>query len=201
MNELLLYIVDLVEKMGYIGIFLMTFIEGTLIPIPNEITLIPAGFLVSKGEFNFWILLIISAAGNVMGSMTSYYVAFKYGRNALLRYGKYFFFDDKKMQKMESFFQKHGPFSVFIGRIAPGIKHFISFPPGLAQMDFKKFFIYSSLGGTLWVLILILIGITIGNNQDLINYYVEKMNYIIFFLVIFVIIFYIRYNKIKKNNQ
>lgn len=198
MEEILLKIVDLVEKMGYIGIFIMTFVEGTLIPIPNEITLIPAGFLVSKGEFNLWVLLLVSALGNMAGALTSYYVALIYGRSLLIKYGRYFFFDEGKMLKIEKFFVKHGAFSVFIGRIAPGVKHFISFPAGLAKMDLWRFVLYSGVGGTVWVTLLIVIGMLIGNNQEMISYYVEKLNTVFLLLIPGVIISYALYNRRRQ---
>jgi len=198
MEELFLKILNLVSDLGYLGIFIMTLIEGTLIPIPNEITLIPAGFLVVQGKFTFWILLLVAALGNVLGSMLSYYIALRYGRSLLLRYGKYMFFDENKLKKMEAFFSKHGAFSVFIGRITPGLKHFISFPAGLAKMKLWFFAFYSISGGTIWVLFLIFLGMILGHNKERLYQYMDNINIVIISIISLTVIFYVWRNKRRK---
>jgi membrane protein DedA with SNARE-associated domain len=91
MYELFLEVVEIVESWGYLGIFIMTFIESTFVPIPAEITLIPAGFLVSKGEMNFLMVWLVSVLGTVGGSLLNYTIAYHFGRKLLIDYGKYFF--------------------------------------------------------------------------------------------------------------
>ena len=191
MYEIFLKIVDLVHSFGYLGIFIMTFIESTFVPIPAEVTLIPAGFLVHKNEMNFYLVWIISVLGTVGGSLFNYYLALYVGRRILTRYGKYFFINDVKLQKMDSFFEKHGPLSIFIGRLLPGIKHFISFPAGLARMDLRIFCIYSAIGGALWCFILIMLGYMIGQNEELIIKYLKQINFIIIISVSVLIALYI----------
>ncbi len=96
MYELFLELVKLIESMGYIGIFIMTFVESTFVPIPAEVTLIPAGYLVSKGDMNFLLVWITSTLGTLGGSMFNYYIAYHYGRRLFINYGKYFFRNEKK---------------------------------------------------------------------------------------------------------
>lgn len=164
LGVLLEAIVGVVSTLGYGGVFIMTFLEGTFFPIPSEITLVPAGYLVSQGVFRFEVVLLCSILGTVGGALFSYLIAYRYGRRIILKYGKYFFLNERKLLHIEQFFKEHGEFSTFMGRIAPGIKHFISFPAGLAKMDIRKFSLYSTLGGTLWVTIVIVAGIVIGDN-------------------------------------
>jgi membrane protein DedA with SNARE-associated domain len=189
--EIFLKIVDLVHGFGYLGIFIMTFIESTFVPIPAEVTLIPAGFLVHKNEMNFYLVWIISVLGTVGGSLFNYYIALYVGRRILTRYGKYFFINDVKLQKMDRFFERHGSLSIFIGRLLPGIKHFISFPAGLARMDLRTFCIYSAIGGALWCFILIMLGYMIGQNEELIVKYLKQINFIIIISVSVLIALYI----------
>jgi membrane protein DedA with SNARE-associated domain len=200
MYELFLKVVDLVNTFGYLGIFIMTFIESTFIPIPAEITLIPAGYLVSKGEMNFYIVWLVSVAGTLCGSLLNYYIAASVGRQILLKYGKYFFIDEKKLTKIESFFVNHGAISTFTGRLLPGLKHFISFPAGLAKMDLRIFCIYTTLGGLIWCFILLTLGYLIGHNEDLIAEYLKDINYIIIASVIVMVAVYIWYKR-KVNNR
>ena len=91
MYELFLSVVELVESWGYLGIFIMTFIESTFVPIPAEITLIPAGYIVHKGEMNFYLVWLTSVIGTLGGSLCNYYIAYFFGRRILVQYGKYFF--------------------------------------------------------------------------------------------------------------
>ncbi len=195
--------ISLVESLGYFGIFIATVIEGTFVPIPNEITLIPAGYLVAKGTFNLWVVLAVSVIGNLTGSLISYYIALKYGRMLVYKYGKYLFFKEDKLKIVEDFFKKHGAFSVFLGRIMPGIKHFISFPAGLGKMDLYKFTLYTGFGGALWVAVLIFLGYFIGNNEDIISQYLSFINYSLIIGCIIGIGLYIysHYTKRKKLNN
>ena len=139
MYEFFLEIVWLVESLGYFGLFFMTFIESTFIPIPAEITLIPAGYLVQKGEMNGILVWICATLGTLGGSLTNYYIAYFFGRKLFISKGKYFFMDKTKLEAIERFFLNHGAISTFTGRLLPGVKHFISFPAGLAKMDKKIF--------------------------------------------------------------
>lgn len=190
--------IDLVESLGYIGIFIATVIEGTFVPIPNEVTLIPAGYLIAKGSFDLITTLVVSIVGNLVGSLISYYIALKYGRLLVKLYGKYIFFSEEKLKIVEAFFSRHGPFSVFIGRIMPGIKHFISFPAGLGKMNLVKFIAYTGAGGALWVSVLIFLGYFIGNSADTIDQYLSLINWIVIIGCILGIGAYIyHYNKGK----
>ncbi|RZI47418.1 DedA family protein [Rickettsiales endosymbiont of Peranema trichophorum] len=179
MYDLFLSLVKLVEQFGYLGIFFMTFIESTFIPIPSEVTVIPAGFLVHKGEMNFWIVYLVCILGTVCGSILNYQIALHFGRMLLLRYGKYFFMSSKKLHLIESFFEKHGAISTFSGRLLPGIKHFISFPAGLGKMNFKLFITYTAAGGAIWNGLLVSLGYYIGENEHLIKQYMKQLNIVI----------------------
>lgn len=152
------FLPELVDKMGYVGIFILTTIESTFVPIPAELTVIPAGILAAKGVMNYWLVLATSTLGVVAGSAINYWLGYNYGRRLILRYGKYVFMDATFLTKTEVFFQKHGRLAVFMGRILPGVKHYIAFVAGIAKMPLKPFMIYTTLGGLVWMWILVQIG-------------------------------------------
>ena len=189
------YIIDFVESLGYLGIFIMTVVEGTLIPIPNEITMIPAGYLVALGKMKMPWVIVAGVTGNLVGGLITYYVAYHYGRNLLAKYGKYFFFKEDKLIQVEKFFAKHGPISIAIGRIIPGLKHFISFPAGLAKMDLRLFTIFTIIGGGLWIVLLVLLGYFLGDNEAVIGDYLKKFQWLILLGITIIIGLYLLYHK------
>jgi membrane protein DedA with SNARE-associated domain len=152
------WLMDLVDKLGYIGIFIATMVESTFVPIPAEVTVIPAGMLAAAGKINYWGALVSATAGVVVGSLLNYYIGLRFGRGLILRYGKYIFIKPEFLHKTEHFFARHGAFTVFIGRLLPGIKHYIAFVAGIAKMKLRPFLIYTSFGGLIWIWLLLQIG-------------------------------------------
>ncbi|AWD33034.1 putative DedA family membrane protein [Candidatus Fokinia solitaria] len=182
----------LIKSLGYVGIFITSVVEGTLVPIPNEITMIPAGYLAAQGVFSLPLILISGISGNFCGAFISYYVSYKYGAKFIKKYGSYFFISESAMKKVEFFFQEYGRVSVFIGRIMPGVKHFISIPAGLSRMPMSIFCLYSSIGGGIWVTTLVFIGYLMGDNAALIAKYFGYLNYIVAFMTIGVTFYILR---------
>jgi membrane protein DedA with SNARE-associated domain len=164
-----------VEEAGYLGIFLMTLIESTFIPIPSEVTMIPAGYLVQQGVLNGPLVLLSSVAGSVGGAYVNYWIAKHYGRQLFTKYGKFFMLSPEKLEKVEKYFVDHGAISVFTGRLLPGIKHFISFPAGLAQMPMRPFLLYCLLSGVIWMVLLLGLGFAIGQNEEMLKPYLIKV--------------------------
>lgn len=174
LHQFVTWLVDFVYHLGYLGIFLMTFVESTFVPIPAEVTMIPAGYLVYQGKMDLLPVLVASILGTVGGAYFNYWLAKRYGRDLFIRYGKYLMMTPEKLDKLELFFYRHGAISTFTGRLLPGIRHYISFPAGLARMDLKKFVIYTALGGAIWMTVLVMLGYYIGENEDLMKIYLPK---------------------------
>ena len=162
MNHIIHTIVDMVGSLGYVGVFIMMFLESSFFPFPSEVAMIPAGYLVYRGEMNMYLALLAGASGSLAGALFNYYLALYFGRGFLLKYGKYFFFTPKTMDKMDKFFQKHGEISTFLGRLIMGVRQYISLPAGLAKMNLAKFSIYTTLGATIWITILAVFGYYLG---------------------------------------
>jgi len=192
MERIAEWLVDFVHGFGYFGIFVMTFLESTFVPIPAEVTMIPAGYLAHHGEMNFFIVFICSIVGTSGGSLFNYWLAMHYGRRFFAAYGKYMFFPVEKMEKMEQYFKSHGEISIFTGRLIPGLRHFISFPAGLARMDLRKFCFYTSVGGGIWMLTLMLVGYFIGDNEAMVRKYMPYITGIALLLVVGCVVLYIR---------
>lgn len=193
------WLVDFVHTLGYPGVFIMTFLESTFVPIPSEITMIPAGYLVQQGHMNLWLVLFASITGTIGGALANYFIAYYYGRRFLYAYGKYFFFCHDKMEKLDKFFASHGEISTFTGRLVPGLRHFISFPAGLAHMNLKKFCIYTGVGGTIWMITLLAVGYYIGGNKTQLKQYMPYVTVVAIGSVVLMITFYIwRKRRAKK---
>jgi membrane protein DedA with SNARE-associated domain len=198
LHEIAQTIVQAIGDMGYWGIFFLMFLESTFFPFPSEIIMIPAGYLAHKGEMNVYLVIFVGILGSVAGALFNYYLAMKFGRKFLLKYGKYFFIKEETLDKLEVFFTKHGELSTFNGRLIPGIRQLISLPAGLAKMNLAKFTIYSALGAGIWVVVLVVLGYLLGSNEELISEYLHSATLIALISVVFITLFYIVRNKRKK---
>lgn len=163
------WILATVGSWGYLGIFVLMALESTVLPVPSELVLIPAGYLAHQGRMNFVLILLASTFGSLAGASLNYAFALWVGRPFLERYGKYFFVRPALLHKTDAFFIKHGAVSTFSGRLIPGIRHLISLPAGLTRMNFATFSFYTCLGAGLWSLVLTLLGYFVGGNETLIK--------------------------------
>jgi len=189
-EQIITYLVDTIGSLGYIGIFLLMFLESSFFPFPSEVVMIPAGYLAFKEEMNLILVLLFGIGGSLAGAWFNYLLAIKFGRKFLLKITS-----QEKIEKLDKFFEKHGHISTFTGRLIPGIRQYISFPAGLAKMDKMKFSIYTTLGAGIWVIILTILGYFIGENQEIIHKYLKEITIFTLILVSIMIFFYIRKNR------
>lgn len=169
LHEFINWILETVGAWGYTGIFILMALESTVLPVPSELVLIPAGYLAYKGDMSFTLIILVSTLGSLAGASLNYAFALWMGRPFLERYGKYFFVRPELLHKTDAFFVNHGAISTFTGRLIPGIRHLISLPAGLTRMNFTAFSFYTSLGAAIWSLVLTLMGYFIGGNETLIK--------------------------------
>jgi membrane protein DedA with SNARE-associated domain len=171
MHELIEWLLTTIGALGYPGIFILMAMESSVIPIPSELVMPPAGYLAQQGKMNVLVAILCGTAGSLAGAYANYFAAHYLGRPLLLKYGRYVWITEKKFSKVERFFRDHGEVSTFVGRLLPVVRHLISLPAGLSGMDHLKFSLYTLAGAGLWVTVLTFIGYFIGMNRDLIMRY------------------------------
>lgn len=196
LSSIINFIVETVGTLGYAGIFIMMFLESSFFPFPSEVVMIPAGYLAYKGEMNMYLVILFGILGSLAGSLFNYYLAVKFGRRFLIKYGKYFFIKEETIVKMEEFFKKHGHISTFSGRLIPVVRQYISLPAGLAKMNLFVFSLYTSLGAGIWVAILAILGYYLGDNEGLIKEYLRYI--IVAILIALAVLAFWYYRKTKK---
>ncbi|PKN12278.1 MAG: DedA family protein [Deltaproteobacteria bacterium HGW-Deltaproteobacteria-4] len=171
MHALLNWLVETIGHLGYPGIFLLMAMESSIVPVPSELVMPPAGYLAQQGKMHIGLAILAGTVGSLVGAYANYFAAQHLGRPLLYRYGKYVLISPEKLQRMETFFQRHGEISTFIGRLLPVIRHLISIPAGLSGMNHLRFSLYTLAGAGIWCTILAWIGYIIGENQELIMQY------------------------------
>lgn len=166
MHAFLNWLIDTIGTVGYPGIVFLMFIESTFIPLPSELVIPPAGYLISQNKMSWAGVILSGTIGSVLGALFNYAIAVFFGRPFILKYGKYFGVSQNHFEKGETFFLKHGHISTFIGRLILGVRHYISFPAGLCRMNLLEFSFYTAFGAGIWVWILAYIGYFVGNNKE-----------------------------------
>src|SRR5689334_13574961 len=136
------FIVAIISAMGYGGVVLLMAIESACIPLPSEIIMPFAGYLVYQGQFTLQGAAIAGAVGCVVGSIPAYYLGLYGGRPLIERWGRYVFVSRKELDLADRLFHRHGHWVVFGARLLPVIRTFIAFPAGVARMPMGKFVVY-----------------------------------------------------------
>ena len=192
MEYIIIWIVDTIGRLGYLGIIALMFLESSFFPFPSEVVVPPAGYLASKGDMNIWLVVFCGILGSIMGALFNYFLALLLGRPLLLRYGKYFFLTQERFNKVDDFFYKHGEVSTFVCRLIPGIRQYISFPAGLARMNLMKFCFYTAFGAGIWVCVLAYIGFFVGNNMELVKQYSHQATLGLIACITIILFIYVR---------
>jgi membrane protein DedA with SNARE-associated domain len=184
-TELLLgFVLNVISSLGLAGIALLMLLESTLFPIPSELVMPFAGFLVSEGKLEFFQVVIAATLGSIAGSLISYYIGKIIGRTAVERIGKYFLVKKKHLGKAHEWFEKFGSKTIFFCRFIPVIRHVISIPAGIAEMNFGKFIAYTAIGAFLWNAILTIAGMQLGKNWAEISKYSGILDIVIVVAII-----------------
>jgi membrane protein DedA with SNARE-associated domain len=171
MHTLVQWLLDTIGAMGYPGIILLMAMESSIIPVPSELVMPPAGYLAFQGRMNLTLAILCGTFGSLIGAYANYFVSHYLGRPLILKYGRYVLIPPDKFERVERFFLQHGEISTFIGRLLPVVRHLISIPAGLSGMNHFKFSLYTLAGAGIWCSILAGIGFVIGENQAMIMKY------------------------------
>lgn len=159
-------IISVIGTAGYPGVLLLMAIESACIPLPSEVIMPFAGYLVYTGRFNLYIVAAVGALGCNLGSLVAYLVGYYGGRPLVERYGSYVLLSGKELEHAERFFARHGSATVFIARLLPVVRTFIALPAGVARMPQGRFHIYTFLGSFPWCLGLAWVGMKLGERWD-----------------------------------
>ncbi len=198
------WITHSISTWGYLAVFILMTLESALIPIPSEVTMPFAGFLVGLGELNFWLVVLAGAVANLVGSLMAYALGYwgqeNYVRQLIKKYGKYLLITYEEVETAERWFRERGELIAFGSRLMPVVRTFISLPAGFSQMNVFKFSLYTFLGAFIWTAVLTYLGVILGENWGALEDYFRKFDILIVALGIGAVAFYIWYKvrKIKK---
>ncbi len=168
----------LINQCSYIGIFLLMTLESMVFPIPSELVMPFAGFLIFTGEFQVLPVIIASTLGSILGSLISYGLGML-GEPVVLRYGRYLLLNPHHLEWTKKFFDRHGGKTIFICRFIPVVRHLISIPAGLARMSLLPFILYTAVGATLWNGFLTYLGVRLRENWWIIQRYTHILDYFV----------------------
>jgi len=189
-----------ISTFGYGGIFILMMLESMVLPVPSELVMPFAGFLIEKGSFTFPLVIIASTLGSITGSLIFYYIG-KTGGHALVeRYGKYVLINHEDVRKTEAWFNKRGDLTIFFARLIPVVRHLISIIAGIGKMNVKKFTLYTVIGAGLWNGILAYLGFILGQHWEEVNRYTDQISLVIVILIVAFIVYFV-YRHLKKRKD
>ncbi len=182
------WILNLIHSMGYFGIVLLMFVENIFPPIPSEYIMPLGGFLVAEGKFSLVGIIIAGTLGSVLGAFPLYLLGKKVGEKGMEnfadRYGKWLTLSREDIKRANNWFKKYGALAVFLCRLVPGIRSFISIPAGINKMNFAAFLFYTTLGSAIWTAILASAGYFLKANFQQVEHYIDYVSYAVFGLII-----------------
>jgi membrane protein DedA with SNARE-associated domain len=189
------FAVDVVDKLGLPGIFALMVAESALIPIPSEATMLFAGFNVAEGHYSLFAVVAVGTAANLVGSWIAYAIGY-YGRIDILeKHGKKLHIKPSYLAWADRWFEKYGSWTVFLTRMLPIIRTFISLPAGIARMPFWRFTVLTVAGCIPWIFMLAFTGKQVGDNwkhwQDSLHY----VDYAVAVLIVLAIIYFVVRNR------
>jgi membrane protein DedA with SNARE-associated domain len=182
---------QLYRTIGYLGVVIAMAIESACIPLPSEIILPMAGWMVSRGEFTLVGATLAGVLGCVVGSIVAYWVGVVGGRPLLERYGKYVLISTHDLDVADHWFGRYGEVAILVSRMLPVVRTFISLPAGIARMNFGRFVLYTALGSLPWSFALVYVGKSLGDNWEQVRAVLQKFDYPIAAVIVALVALYI----------
>ncbi len=158
------WVLDVIGALGYIGLALLLVAENLFPPIPSEVVLPLAGFLVGRGDLSLWGAIFAATFGSVAGALVLYGLGRWGGRRLVLRYGQWLRVDEKGLKDAEGWFRRYGDWVVLFARVVPVARSIVSIPAGTMKMPVLRFVLLTTLGSAVWNSILIGAGVVLGAN-------------------------------------
>jgi membrane protein DedA with SNARE-associated domain len=191
------YATSLIEKTGYMSVFILMTMESMVFPVPSEAVMPFAGFLIEQGTFTFQGVLFVSTLGSIFGSLISYYIGYFGGMPFVKKFGKYALLDMEELEATERFFKKRGELTIFICRLIPVVRHLISIPAGTGKMNIWKFSIFTILGAGIWNAFLAYVGYVLKSNWDEVMKYSHIIDIVVVIFLLGIVALYV-YRHMKK---
>lgn len=190
------WVTNVVDFFGYVGIFVLVVLGNLHLPVPTQLTLPLAGFLVGQGRFTFLSVMGWSTAAAVLVSLIFYFVGSWIGEESLRRFvgrfGRFVFVGEKDLDKASEVFERHGGKAIFLGHLVPGVGAFISIPAGLRQMSIMgRFMVYTILGSIVWNGVHVVAGWALGENWEVVKQYATIIEFAVLAAVILGIVWFV----------
>ena len=194
------WVMNVISTLGYAGVVVCMAIESACIPLPSEIIMPFAGSLVATGRFDLWLVSLAGAFGCLVGSVVAYAVGYYGGRPFIQRWGKWILLSERELAWADRLFNKYGSPTVFIARLLPVIRTFISLPAGIARMPFGRFCLYSFVGSFPWCLALAYVGLKMGERWHEIRGYFHKFDLVIGIVILIGIVawLYLHFSHVRR---
>ena len=188
-----------IDGWGYYAVAILMALENACIPIPSELILGFAGYMIYAGRMTFTMAMVAGMVGGMVGSYFAYYVGHYGGRPFVDKYGKYFFVKKSHVDIAQEWFDKYGIKAVFFSRMLPVVRTFISLPAGFAHVDMKKFFFYTFIGSLPWTALILFIGMMLGEGWKVMMEVGHEISQAVAAaIVIICIVLYVQYKRKKK---
>ncbi len=182
---------SVIASTGYVGIFILMMLESMVAPVPSELVMPFAGFLVADGKLNLWFVIIVSVLASLAGSLISYFVAYFGEKELIHKFGRFVFLDKEELEWTEQWFQKRGSVTILISRFIPVIRHLISIPAGLGRMNLKRFILFTAVGAAAWNAFLLWAGMQLRERWELVRNYSTQLDAAIVIIIAIAVTFFI----------
>lgn len=193
--------INIISGAGYAGLALLMMLESMIAPVPSEAVMPFAGFLIWEGRMAWLPVVFSSTLGSIAGSLLSYWIGMRYGREIVLAYGRYLLLNEHHLHLTENFFRRFGPKAIFFSRFIPIVRHFISLPAGAARMDLRRFFLYTALGAGIWNFFLAYLGFSLGDQWGMIRSCSEKLDLLVGALLVGLVVRFIYRSRQDKRTR
>ena len=199
-------VTQLYDAVGYLGVALWVAIESVIVPIPSELVLPFAGFLVGEGTaiepltgspWSLWLTVLAGTLGATVGALVAYAIGAWGGRPIFERWGRWIGITADDLDKADAFFAKHGEAASFFGRMIPVIRSLVSFAAGVAHMPLLKFTIFTFLGSLPWTALLVFAGVQLGANWETVGGFLKSIEYLVLAGLVAIVLAWIWFRILK----
>ncbi len=193
------WVLDVVSALGYLGLALLLIAENLFPPIPSEVVLPLAGFLVGRGDLNLWGALVAATTGSVLGAVVLYSLGRWGGRRLVLRYGSWLRVDEESLDRAEGWFRHYGDVLVLFARVVPIARSIVSIPAGTAKMPLVRFAILTGIGSAIWNALLIGAGVFLGANWSMVQNWIGSYSNAVLILAAVAVAAYLLLRHLRRS--